>query len=358
MGKSKKIKAAPESASTKALNEANAQLLRTQNDLLTQQASSNAIFTKLAAEEAGFTPIFGNQARFDELTAKQGELGSLSNLSQDAQDAVLGKRPFSPEIGDEVRALHAQFGGDSTVEEFIQQARNNPEGEFSNLTSDEAAELQALGGDAGNLGGITGFDKAPLGEADVLRDEIEVDLLEREKLALAGELPVGQGLLKDLEDRRQTLEAGLLKQLGSGFETSSPGIEALSEFDTGSSALKEAVAKGDIGNFAALQLAQSGFNQGAGNLNLAQLQGGINANAGTINQGFGLSQALIGGQQPDQFTRQLGFNVDQVNAQRGGGFGSVFGALAGAAVGSFAGGAGASFGAKFGSNLFGGTATN
>jgi hypothetical protein len=68
-------------------------------------------------------------------------------------------------------------------------------------------------------------------------------------------LPVNPGLLSDLADQERQLNESLLKQLGSGYATSTPGIEAMKSFNL----MKNTVIGGkgvDIGK--AMQ-AQAGF---------------------------------------------------------------------------------------------------
>lgn len=78
------------------------------------------------------------------------------------------------------------------------------------------------------------------------RQEIEQLQLDRSIAALRGELPVDPALLRDLDEQEQKLRDQLRKQLGTGFETSTPGIEALSEFGNRRSEILERVRRGDI----------------------------------------------------------------------------------------------------------------
>jgi len=106
----------------------------------------------------------------------------------------------------------------------------------------EEAGITAIRDEAGE---IIGFER----EEDPnqpLREEIERGFLERTQAALAGELPVNPALIRAREEGLKTLEERLRKQLGPGFETSSPGIEALSEFGTRSEELFEGARRGDL----------------------------------------------------------------------------------------------------------------
>lgn len=63
------------------------------------------------------------------------------------------------------------------------------------------------------------------------RTEIENLTRDRTLKGLKGELAIDPTLTRELEQQEQNLRAGLLSQLGTGYETSTPGIEALADFN-------------------------------------------------------------------------------------------------------------------------------
>lgn len=87
-------------------------------------------------------------------------------------------------------------------------------------------------------GNITGITKRPDALADMKKD-IETQLTERTLKALKGELPVDPALEETLGVQERDLRAKLAAQLGPGYETSSPGIEALGNFFRSSEILRE-----------------------------------------------------------------------------------------------------------------------
>ncbi len=92
-----------------------------------------------------------------------------------------------------------------------------------------------------------------------LREQNELALLERQGAALRGELPVNPGLLSDLDQQEEDLRASLLENLGTGFETSTPGIEALSEFGERKAAILDASRRDDIAGAGNLANQMGGF---------------------------------------------------------------------------------------------------
>lgn len=87
-------------------------------------------------------------------------------------------------------------------------------------------------------GNITKISKTP-SELDNMKKDLETQLTKRSLDALAGNLPVSPGLERDLTQQEQTLRNKLSGQLGPGFETSSPGIEALAKQKESAEVLRE-----------------------------------------------------------------------------------------------------------------------
>lgn len=92
-----------------------------------------------------------------------------------------------------------------------------------------------------------------------LREQNEQLLLERQNAALRGELPVNPALLSDLDEQEAQLRESLLQNLGTGYETSTPGIEALSEFGERKAAILEATRRDDIAGAGGLANQMGGF---------------------------------------------------------------------------------------------------
>lgn len=95
-------------------------------------------------------------------------------------------------------------------------------------------------------GNVTGFEKAPLNEEQTRIADITKKLQERTAAALDGTLPVDPGLERELEQGRRDLAESLRKQLGPGWETSTPGIQALAEFDKRAAELHSSARTGQL----------------------------------------------------------------------------------------------------------------
>lgn len=109
----------------------------------------------------------------------------------------------------------------------------------------------------GKDGKITGYT-ATTDTNQALQKEITTKLLERQKAALAGELPIDPNLTEELGTQERTLRETLFKQLGSGYETSSPGIESLARFNKNKANLYDSAARGDLSLAEQLALAEQG----------------------------------------------------------------------------------------------------
>src|SRR3990167_9000326 len=94
-------------------------------------------------------------------------------------------------------------------------------------------------------GRMTGFEEVP-DELGGLRKGIEKSFLERSQAALEGKLPVNPALLRDIERRRTTLRERYRRNLGPGFETSTPYEEAQREQEESIEAILEGARRGDL----------------------------------------------------------------------------------------------------------------
>ena len=83
-------------------------------------------------------------------------------------------------------------------------------------------------------------------ELNQLEREIALEAGERTLAGLRGELPVDPALERDLANRKEEVKERLLRQLGPGFETSSPGIETLARFDEEAQVVRSAVRQGQL----------------------------------------------------------------------------------------------------------------
>lgn len=193
--------------------------------------------------------------------------------------------------------------------------------------------------------------------------EIQGLLNERTLKGLRGELPIDPALERDISTQEQTLKDRLRAQFGSGYESSSPGIEALQKFGEGATVLRDQARKGEISLSEQLSLARQGADYAQGGANLAasgaKLPGadplssggfafglgqGDQQSSGTLRQilagplgiAGGLGQVASGYQMPIgqlQNTRNMQLQANIANAESSssmwGGIGSIFGSVIG-----------------------------
>jgi len=100
------------------------------------------------------------------------------------------------------------------------------------------AEQEGFNVETDDKGNITKISKTP-SELDNMKKDLEFQLTKRSLDALHGDLPVSPGLERDLKQNEQTLRERLGSQLGPGYETSTPGIEALAKNQESADVLRE-----------------------------------------------------------------------------------------------------------------------
>jgi hypothetical protein len=94
--------------------------------------------------------------------------------------------------------------------------------------------------------------------------EIQQRFQDRTLAALKGELPVNPALTRSLTEGERDLRNSLRQQIGTGYETSSPGIESLDRFNTSKNILLENARRGDITTAETMGLARGASNTGSG----------------------------------------------------------------------------------------------
>lgn len=151
-------------------------------------------------------------------------------------------------------------------------------------------------------GNVTGYEKAPLtaeqqqqsdidkrlreltlGQLEVAGSpeskEIQQRLQQRSLAALKGELPVDPSLTRSLEEGERQLHAQLRANLGPGYATSTPGIQALADFQKRKSELIYGASRDELTLGEQLSGARS-----ASTIGTASGVGGINTGVAGISQ--------------------------------------------------------------------------
>lgn len=297
-----------------ALSPEERELLDMQTELLQQAVAAgqagqnlNALLTPILLEEAGYTvnratedvinPQFvslkkereklRNQVRKNEQYFARGEDGKLrlSRAGRGSLDA--SKRKQLMELMNKVNSVEEKF---RKTEQYTQRA-----------------------------GDILGLERLPE-EADPaqnLREENEQLLLERQNAALRGELPVNPALLSSLDEQEEELRAQLMQNLGEGFETSTPGIEALSEFEQKKQAILEAARRDDIATAGGLANQMGSFMQGVTGNRFAQTGAILGSQFGGATNLAQISQSYTNPLSFLQSNRALDFQIAQANNSPG-----------------------------------------
>lgn len=188
-------------------------------------------------------------------------------------------------------------------------------------------------------GKIVGFTPIQDPNADLTKS-IQTQLLQREQDALQGKLPVDPTLTNELNKEDQTLNQSLQSNLGPGYATSTPGIQALAEQAKRRGELTFNVQTGTLSNAAALQQGQSAQTSDLTNQSLNRIlatQGGGNQFASLYgNAANNYANAIQPYQQNQNFTLQAAMANQQAKTANTAGLfqlgGSAIGS--GAAIGA------------------------
>ncbi|PWT71740.1 MAG: hypothetical protein C5B59_17325 [Bacteroidetes bacterium] len=299
-----------------------AKLLAEQTKILTQQFQQEQLLAPFIYQSLGLTPT---------LNAK----GVITGFTQDPNFAALQKQ--MPEL-----QLELAKSGITNAEQ-----QNKMEAQFMDIQQQQLAFQKQL---------------QPLYQG-MLTEQFGLtsELFNREQQALEGKLPVDPGLITSLNEQQAQTEEGLRNNLGPGWATSTPAIQAMSKFNLNKQNILESARRGDLSMAEQLGLAMNpsqffgspsagSFGGMYGAPNFAGQAGGIPGQiAGQFGTLFG--NAAQGYNAPLQYWQNLqgmGLQANMANAQNSLG---VLGALGGG-IGQLA-GMGA-YGALFGSPITGG----
>ena len=188
--------------------------------------------------------------------------------------------------------------------------------------------------------------KSPLSEKD--------QLIEDQMMAvLKGELPIGAGIQDRLTDQKTALSERMTRQLGTNWEGSTAGIQALQEFDTGKNILEDEIRFGRLSGLDALRATEAGIdNQGFRSLDYLSdkpvqsnsiLPQGLGITADMLGGGVGQYSGLSSGYgsllQPYQQQRGMEYQAGAQNAANKAasqsGFAGILGTLGGAGLTMF-----------------------
>jgi hypothetical protein len=181
------------------------------------------------------------------------------------------------------------------------------EGEMVKMTDDEYYES------------LSGLDQKSY--------DVAMAAAERSLKAYAGELDISPALEKSLGQRKEELEVGLSQKLGSDWQSTTAGIQAMAQFDETSNLIREEVRSGIITNEGAMTLASLDYMSGISDKGMAAFPG---QQAGGV---FGGAGALAGQYGQERYKQwQASAMNQQQKSQRQSGLMSGFGQLVGSGI--------------------------
>lgn len=149
------------------------------------------------------------------------------------------------------------------------------------------------------LAAMTPFEKAQY--------DLATQYTERQKKALSGDLPISPALEKDLAEQEKNIKENLSRRLGTDWETSTPGILAMSDFKKRADLLREESRRGQLSTGEGLLASRLGYLTGSQGQQYGQLQ-----NTGA--RSYGLINAYGQALNAYQPYRQMQYGINMQNA--------------------------------------------
>lgn len=152
-----------------------------------------------------------------------------------------------------------------------------------------------------------------------LKDQADIDraMQERQLAALEGRLPVSPALEQNINNQRKKLEQTLSSRLGPNWMLSTPGIQAIQQFEQSAELSREEARRGQLAMGAQILSPYQ-----ATQLSPAQVAYPLVNRESTApalglysSQNYGLLDRVPGLLQPYQTQRQMGLQADMANTQ-------------------------------------------
>ena len=215
-----------------ALDREQTSLLRQQRDILTDQVRQQELLAPILFKQIGIKTIFDDEGKiigFEETSPGLRE--EIQKESLELTRDILGLQKRELETSEELAPAEKEFRQKSL--DLLSK----------NLDASERA-----------------LDLAE--RINPLEEEVETLSLERTLAALKGELPINPSLTREIDEQEELLREDLRRQLGPGFETSTPGRNALDKFFRDKEEILEGARRADLTNSESLSLARASLRQG------------------------------------------------------------------------------------------------
>ena len=323
------------SAQENALKQQQADLLKQQGDMMQESIRRQDLLAPLMYKQAGLEPIYEGQRGSEAITADalrgrgysfiQDASGKITQASDGAGNMLDLSSGMLPAVGGNGNIVGFREGPPTPEQLAARREAELMEKQYKLQELMFPHQLEAMGYQASYdpQGQLSGISKAPLSEADQYRQSAELAFLKRQDAALKGELPVAPGLMRDLDAQKAHLDEKLRKQLGTGYETSSPGIQALGEYMGRRNDSLESARRGDLGQAGAFAQASNDRIFGARDnaFNAASILG-----TPTLQSMSALAPLAAGGRSAANMATMMGLVGGQ--GGQGGGSGGTLGDLA------------------------------
>jgi len=161
-------------------------------------------------------------------------------------------------------------------------------------------------------------------------------LAEREKMALEGKLPISPAMEENLAQQRSDMEGILSQKLGTDWQATTSGIQAMSEYDKNAELLREEARRGMISEGVGLNLAQSGFLSGLTGQQQAQYGNYLSGRSGIFNMAGATASGVNTMRQTDLALLQALESQDKGGSNWGSALMGMGGQMAGTVGGAYA----------------------
>ena len=230
--KSPKVTVPGPSQQEKDLQQEQTEILRQQRTILTEQTRQQELLAPILFKQLGIKTVLDDEGKI--ISFEEGDATLREEIQKESLELtrdILGLQKRELETAEDLAPAEKEF-------------------------REKSLDLLSKGLDASERA----LDLAE--KINPLEEEVETLSLERTLKALKGELPINPSLTREIDEQEELLREDLRRQLGPGFETSTPGRNALDKFFRDKEEILEGARRADLTNSESLSLARASLRQG------------------------------------------------------------------------------------------------
>ncbi|OGW44447.1 MAG: hypothetical protein A2Y66_01770 [Nitrospirae bacterium RBG_13_41_22] len=264
------------------------ELIETQTQALQKQQDLNDMMLPILLEDSGY--ILSPNKEYTDIQnkidsyKKQPNQGAVSSTIEKLQSQLEGMNEYSIE-----RDPNYQSMKDMEIEMSKKAMELNQkilDGQLSMQDAQQEYQTKQLDLAQQSMDALSAYLNKDPTELEKKLGDIQMLQANRLESALKGELPVSEATTQTYDKQKKEMQDAMSQKLGSGWEETTPGIQAMNEFEKNWNVVKDQERRGEISSGTGALYSGIGLTEGVENQNFNRLLTTANYNpTGLLNYG-------------------------------------------------------------------------